>query len=551
MKLLVFVLLLPACLAHLNVYLSSAEVWRLLGLTAELFYVRDGQINFYALNFVVPVPATIGELHFTWQSLTRKPMPYTLNVETVGVHGPGESIRPADAMHPPTFNISSEGYVPTEPQTWRVDLPCTHTVAAEVDITITLNVSTGSPSTILHFKRKKICLKEAPRPAVRVDSVPQAPTSADIFYAGAGCAGGALLIAAVAAAACRARARKLRRARSDEQDAHAFLPDSSCKSAASYTSYRRPTSLPAAAAEEKARDLQQRIAELTIQRCRVRLRSVAMEGTFGRVYRGTYADEDAREQEVLVKTVAEHASQVQVSLLLQEGCMLYGLHHERVLSVLGVSIEDQTAPFLLYPWSSTWRNLKQFLLACRGVTLGGTAQGAPPPPLTTQHVVRMALHALDGLIYLHSQHVLHKDIAARNCIVDENLRVMIADNALSRDLFPADYHCLGDNENRPIKWLALEALTKRQFSPAADVWALGVLLWELTTLAHQPYAEVDPFEVAAYLRDGYRLQQPANCPDELFAVMAYCWAMSPDDRPTLPQLQIFLRDFHTQLTRFV
>lgn len=128
---------------------------------------------------------------------------------------------------------------------------------------------------------------------------------------------------------------------------------------------------------------------------------------------------------------------------------------------------------------------------------------------------------------------------------------MIADNALSRDLFPADYHCLGDNENRPIKWLALEALTKRQFSPAADVWALGVLLWELTTLAHQPYAEVDPFEVAAYLRDGYRLQQPANCPDELFAVMAYCWAMSPDDRPTLPQLQIFLRDFHTQLTRFV
>lgn len=44
------------------------------GLTAELFYVRDGQINFYALNFVVPVPATIGELHFTWQSLTRRPV---------------------------------------------------------------------------------------------------------------------------------------------------------------------------------------------------------------------------------------------------------------------------------------------------------------------------------------------------------------------------------------------------------------------------------------------------------------------------------------------
>lgn len=44
------------------------------GLTAELYYVREGQINDYALNFVVPVPATIGELHFTWQSLARRPV---------------------------------------------------------------------------------------------------------------------------------------------------------------------------------------------------------------------------------------------------------------------------------------------------------------------------------------------------------------------------------------------------------------------------------------------------------------------------------------------
>lgn len=254
-------------------------------------------------------------------------LPYTLSAEVKSN---------SEAMHPPTFNISNEGYVPTEPQTWRVDLPCMRTIAAEVDLTISLNVSTGSSSTTLHFRRKKICLKEAIRPAVRVDSVPHAPTSADIFYAGSGCAGGIILIAAIAAAACRARARKLRRARSDEQDAHAFLPDSSCKSAASYTSYRRPTSLPAVAAEERARDLQQRIAELTIQRCRVRLRSVAMEGTFGRVYRGTYADEEAREQEVLVKTVAEHASQVQVRIPINRytynihrKCIDYNSHHLR------------------------------------------------------------------------------------------------------------------------------------------------------------------------------------------------------------------------------
>jgi len=76
-------------------------------------------------------------------------------------------------------------------------------------------------------------------------------------------------------------------------------------------------------------------------------------------------------------------------------------------------------------------------------------------------------------------------------------------------------------------------------------------LWELTTLAQQPYVEVDPFEMATYLRDGYRLAQPINCPDELFSVMAYCWAMSAAERPTFNQLIICLQDFHVQLTRYV
>lgn len=99
--------------------------------------------------------------------------------------------------------------------------------------------------------------------------------------------------------------------------------------------------------------------------------------------------------------------------------------------------------------------------------------------------------------------------------IDDQFRVKLSDNSLSRDLFPNDYHCLGDSENRPIKWLALEALQKKQFSEASDTWAFGVLMWELCTLARQPYAEVDPFEMEHYLRDGYRLAQPVNCPDEL------------------------------------
>jgi len=53
--------------------------------------------------------------------------------------------------------------------------------------------------------------------------------------------------------------------------------------------------------------------------------------------------------------------------------------------------------------------------------------------------------------------------------VDIQLQVSVSDSALSRDIFPNDYHCLGDNENRPVKWLAIEALVTRSFSTATDM----------------------------------------------------------------------------------
>ena len=50
-------------------------------------------------------------------------------------------------------------------------------------------------------------------------------------------------------------------------------------------------------------------------------------------------------------------------------------------------------------------------------------------------------------------------------------------------------------------------------------WAFGVLIWELLTLAQQPYADVDPFEMATYLKEGFRIAQPINCPDELWVLL--------------------------------
>ncbi|KOC60375.1 Tyrosine-protein kinase Drl, partial [Habropoda laboriosa] len=49
------------------------------GLEAELYYVREGVVNTYAMNFVVPVPASIADLDFSWQSLAGHPVRMSAN----------------------------------------------------------------------------------------------------------------------------------------------------------------------------------------------------------------------------------------------------------------------------------------------------------------------------------------------------------------------------------------------------------------------------------------------------------------------------------------
>lgn len=143
------------------------------------------------------------------------------------------------------------------------------------------------------------------------------------------------------------------------------------------------------------------------------------------------------------------------------------------------------------------------MCACVGKVPYGLTR---PPPVLEKY---LGPHLVDRYVEVTS-------LLPFPCSVDDRLHVKLADSALSRDLFPDDYHCLGDGENRPVKWLALESLLLGEFSTASDLWMYGVALWELMTLGQQPYIELDPFEVAAHLSRGYRLGQPVNCPDPLY-----------------------------------
>ncbi|KAH8272523.1 hypothetical protein KR026_000175, partial [Drosophila bipectinata] len=260
------------------------------------------------------------------------------------------------------------------------------------------------------------------------------------------------------------------------------------------------------------------------------------EGTFGRIYAGKLGESC----DALVKTVVDGASLTQVACLLQDASLLIGVSHQHILAPLLANTELPGPPEIAYPYPSKG-NLKIYLQKSRE---SSTA-------LSTRQLVEFGLHITKGLAYLHSLGIVHKDIATRNCYLDEEAYVKICDGALSRDLFPDDYDCLGDNENRPLKWLSLESLQKRVYATQGDVWALGVTYWELVTLAQMPHEEVDIFELTNYLAAGFRLEQPVNCPDEFFTVMNCCWHSEAKQRPTPSQLLSYLQDFHADLGMYI
>uniref|UniRef100_A0A3B4EMD1 receptor protein-tyrosine kinase n=1 Tax=Pygocentrus nattereri TaxID=42514 RepID=A0A3B4EMD1_PYGNA len=516
------------------------------GLDAELYYVRDDVVNNYALSFILPVPSETDRLNFTWHSKGKVEYRLGFQVENPAV------------MDYPQSNISAQGEVPRIRSVFSVNLICSGKVDGEAILTVQLNLTIHANNfTVLNFKRRKMCYRS--KTTSVLDSVNAPTTSTRVFYISVGVCCAVIFLVAIILAVLHLHSMK--RVEVDDSLSDSGSSQGLSQPSTQTTQYLRAdtpnnatpvTSYPSLRIEKNdlrsvtLLEAKAKVKDIAISRERVTLRDVLHEGTFGRIFHGVLLDEKdpSKEKQVFVKTVKDHASEVQVTMMLTESCKLRGLHHRNLLPICHVCTEDGEKPMVLLPYMN-WGNLKLFLRQCK------LAEANNPQAISQQDLVHMAIQIACGMSYLARREVIHKDLAARNCVIDDSMQVKITDNALARDLFPMDYHCLGDNENRPVRWMALESLLNNDFSSASDVWAFGVTLWELMTLGQTPYVDIDPFEMAAYLKDGYRIAQPINCPDELFAVMACCWALDPEERPKFQQLVQCLTEFHAALGAYV
>lgn len=180
--------------------------------------------------------------------------------------------------------------------------------------------------------------------------------------------------------------------------------------------------------------LTEQIAELSVERRKILLQEKLYEGTFAQIYRGLYIgdqNEISGEQKVLIKTVSDQASKLQVSLVLTEGMKFWSLNHRNILHIIGICTDDPQRPLLIYPFTDGGSNLKLFLQKSCAHKFEGQVH-----TFLTQDLVQMAIQIATAVIYLHKRRIIHRDLAARNCVVstldDGSFLVKLTDNALSR-----------------------------------------------------------------------------------------------------------------------
>ncbi|XP_062326239.1 tyrosine-protein kinase receptor isoform X2 [Osmerus eperlanus] len=250
-------------------------------------------------------------------------------------------------------------------------------------------------------------------------------------------------------------------------------------------------------------------------------------GAFGEVYEGQVLGMTGENtaMQVAIKTLPEICSEQDEMDFLMEALIMSKFSHLNIVRCIGVSL--QILPRFILLELMTGGDMKSFLRQNR-------PRAGQSSSLTMLELLHMARDIAFGCRYLEENHFIHRDIAARNCLLTcpgPDRVAKIGDFGMARDIYRASYYRKGGRAMLPVKWMPPEAFMEGIFTCKTDTWSFGVLLWEIFSLGYMPYPCKTNQEVLEFVTSGGRMDPPKSCPGPVYRIMTQCWQHCPEHRP--------------------
>ncbi|XP_011812060.1 PREDICTED: leukocyte tyrosine kinase receptor isoform X1 [Colobus angolensis palliatus] len=255
-------------------------------------------------------------------------------------------------------------------------------------------------------------------------------------------------------------------------------------------------------------------------------------GAFGEVYEGLVIGlpGDSSPLQVAIKTLPELCSPQDELDFLMEALIISKFSHQNIVRCVGLSL--RAAPRLILLELMSGGDMKSFLRHSR-------PHLDQPSPLVMRDLLQLAQDIAQGCHYLEENHFIHRDIAARNCLLSctgPSRVAKIGDFGMARDIYRASYYRRGDRALLPVKWMPPEAFLEGIFTSKTDSWSFGVLLWEIFSLGYMPYPGGTNQEVLDFVVAGGRMDPPRGCPGPVYRIMTQCWQHEPELRPSFASI---------------
>ncbi|SRR5579875_1829294 len=127
---------------------------------------------------------------------------------------------------------------------------------------------------------------------------------------------------------------------------------------------------------------------------------------------------------------------------------------------------------------------------------GGTLRDYMEQPLTLREVTRIVREVASALTYAHSQGIIHRDVKPVNVLMDTNKRMVLSDFGIAKVMATSAVLTRSGAGVGTPEYMSPEQCRGGQVDHRADIYALGVMLYELLT-GHTPF-EADNYTALAH-----------------------------------------------------